>query len=306
MKVLEDISVENIIAARMARFKALWASHDPPSAAQYDVGELEFDPVVIIQECSANFELMVRDRLNQDARAVMLAFGVDTDLDAIASRYPGGMPRIDGEDYTEQGDVHYRRRIQLAFNATSHHGAAGAYEFWALTADGGLKDASEIGREGTGEVIVTALDDNIVVQRANDPLIPMFRRTLYGGEPRPTLDRIINIRLFIFDAKRKAATDILTVQPARVIDIKYTIRVWFFKGPDPGTLLDTLQDELEKLIESLRWLGANHMRMDIFAALKQPGVWKAEIVSPAEDVLAGPEWFVRVSEIEIKYEGRGE
>ena len=114
MVVLEKIDVETILAERMARLKELWAKYDPPSAAQYDVEQLEFDPIKINQEACSYFELLIRDRINQAARSITLAYAIGTDLDAIASRYPGGVPRLEGES-----DDRYRRRIWLSPNTLS-------------------------------------------------------------------------------------------------------------------------------------------------------------------------------------------
>src|SRR5215475_5334491 len=143
MQVLETIDTDAIIGARMAKLVELWREADPPAGAVYDVGMLEFDPLKINQECATYFELMLRDRVNQAARAVTLAFAVGSDLDAIASRYPGGLPRLPNET-----DDRYRRRIQLSPNALTPHGTGEAYEFWALTADGSLRDASATTVEG--------------------------------------------------------------------------------------------------------------------------------------------------------------
>ena len=53
----------------MAQFKALWDSYDPPNAATYDVGNLEFDPIKINQELNAFFETLVRDRVRPSSAA---------------------------------------------------------------------------------------------------------------------------------------------------------------------------------------------------------------------------------------------
>src|SRR5262245_25070928 len=82
MQALEVISTDAIINARMTRFVEFWNENDPPSAIQYDVAGLEFDPIKVNQECNTYFELMLRDRINQNTRAVTLAFGSGTDLDA--------------------------------------------------------------------------------------------------------------------------------------------------------------------------------------------------------------------------------
>ena len=60
MALLEPISTETNISDRMARFKALWLHYDPPNGAQYDVGNLEFDPIKIQAENAAFFEALLR------------------------------------------------------------------------------------------------------------------------------------------------------------------------------------------------------------------------------------------------------
>ena len=82
-----------------------------------------------------------------------MAFGSGSDLDAIASRYPGGVPRLADEPYTIAGDDRYRRRIWLSPNVLSPHGTAEAYIFWALTADAALRDASAVTIEGTNVTV---------------------------------------------------------------------------------------------------------------------------------------------------------
>ena len=63
------------------------------NGAQYDVGQLEFDPIKIKAERLAFFEALLRDRVNQAARGVTCSIWHGSNLDAIASRYPGGVPR---------------------------------------------------------------------------------------------------------------------------------------------------------------------------------------------------------------------
>lgn len=295
MVVLEKLDSEAVIAARMLQFKQAWSEHDPPAGAQYDVENLEFDPVRILQEANAYFELLLRDRVNQAARAVTLAYAISTDLDAIASNFPVGQrlpvvpsPRPYAQapiDY--ESDDRYRRRTQLSLNALSPHGAAGAYMYWALTADPNLKDASETGIEGTGEVILTIMDDD-------------------AAEPRPSHERLLAIRSYIHAEYRKAATDILTVVPPRVIDIDYEINVWLLPPPDRASKIAQIEQALRDMATAKYWLGVDHTRMDIFHAVKQEGVHRAEIVSPTADVLVTPRDVVRVNDIRVTFAGRSE
>ena len=156
--VLEALNAETILEGRMDRFVELWKEHDPPAGAVYDVEGLEFDPIKITQETSTYFELLLRDRVNQAARSVTLAFAVGGDLDAIASRYPGGVPRLrDEQGNPDEDDERYRRRIWLSPATLSPHGTEEAYVFWALSADRTLHDASATTVEGTGRVKIAIM-----------------------------------------------------------------------------------------------------------------------------------------------------
>ena len=310
MDVLETLDSEFIIDARMAKLVEYWAAHDPPAAAQYDVDALEFDPLKINQENNSYFELLVRDRVNQAARAVTLAFATGHDLQAIASRYPGGVPIlpvvVDPRPYDEapidwETDDRYRRRIQASVNPISPHGAAGAYLYWALTADPLLRDASEVAVEGTGEIIVTCLAD-----------IPPFDSmtatgaTIHDYDPRPSRERLIAIRAFIQDQYRRGATDIVTVRAPKVIDTKYRIDVWLYPGPERNAIMARIKANLDALVEKQRWLGYDHTLMVINGAMAIAGVHHADILEPAANINASPKDVVRVTEIILTYKGRAE
>jgi phage-related baseplate assembly protein len=305
MVVLEDIDSEQNIIDRMLKFKAIWTEHDPPSGAQYDVENLEFDPIRICQEANAFFEVLLRDRINQAARAITLAFAISTDLDAIASRYPVG-PRLDtdGDGEPDEADDRYRRRVQLSLNALSPHGVAGAYIYWALTADPFLRDASEVAREGTGEVIVSVMDE---LQPLDGETTEQYReRLLIAWEPRISTERLLAIRSYIYDEGRRGVTDVAIVANCKVVDTTYYVKVWFFPPPDRATLLALIRSKLLELVDKQRWLGYDHTRMAIDAAVAQMGVHHATIVSPAEDIFVDPTTCVRVSDITLEYMGTAE
>src|SRR5262245_8686660 len=116
MQVLQAISTEQNIVLRMAKFRELWAFYDPPYAAQYDVDQLEFDPIRIQAELAAYFELLVRDRVNQAARSITMVYAVGGDLDAIGSRYPYGVPRL---QYDANGNVLTQAQIDAGATVAS-------------------------------------------------------------------------------------------------------------------------------------------------------------------------------------------
>lgn len=281
MAVLETIDSDAVIAARMARFKAVWAEHDPPAAAQYDVEALEFDPIVVSQEASGFHETLLRDRVNQACRACTLAFATGTDLDALASNYPGGCPR-----QANESDDRYRRRIWLSPNTLSPHGTGEAYTFWALTADPTLRDATVTTIEGTGEITIT-----IMTESAN---------------PTPTMTQLLNVRAYILDQARKGTTDDISVAPPAITDIDYQVVVWFYPGPDETALMTSLETALTALVEKQRWLGYDHTLLAIEGALAQTGVHSSLISSPTADMRASARELIRVNNIELNYAGRKE
>ena len=283
MIVLEQIDVEQIIADRMARLKDLWKQYDPPSAAQYDVEELEFDPIKINQEACSYFELLLRDRVNQAARSITLAYAIGTDLDAIASRYPGGVPRQEGES-----DDRYRRRIWLSPNTLSPHGTAEAYEFWALTAVPELRD-------------VTALRS---VMHDYYPTILITCLANIVNEPSPTMEQLVFVRSYIQSLSRMGLTDVISVNPPKIKEIEYTIDVYLFPGPAPDQTIQRIIINLQRLIDSQYWLGHDHTHTAIHAACALSGVHHIDIVSPTEDVTIPLDWVVKVTNLTVRMAGR--
>jgi len=283
MVVLEQIDVEQIIADRMGRLKELWSVYDPPSAAQYDVEQLEFDPIKINQEACAYFELMLRDRVNQAARSITLAYAVGTDLDAVASRYPGGVPRLEGET-----DDRYRRRIWLSPNTLSAHGTAEAYEFWALTAEPALRDVT---------AIRSVLHDYY-------PTILITCLMGLDADPSPSQEQLVRIRAYIQSLSRQGLTDVISVNPPKIKEVEYIVRVWLYPGPAPDQTLAKIALNLQNLVDSQYWLGHDHTHTAIHAACSLSGVHHVDIVSPEKDVNIPLDWVVKVTNINVTLAGR--
>jgi phage-related baseplate assembly protein len=316
--VLETISTDAIVDERMARFKLRWSEEDPPNAAQYDVGHLEFDPIKIVTENAAYFEGTLRDRVNQAARAVMLAFAVGTNLDAIGSRYPGGLPRMEGED-----DEHYRRRIWLSPNILGPHGTTESYAYYALTALGEnvVRDAAAFTTRGTGIVTIPVLMNKppplmseqqvlAAVQREIrtgliDPLQVSFETD--GGVPIPTSDQVLEIYKYVIADTRKGLTDEIVIARPKVYQLRYDIRLKTFPGYDVAGVLTNVATGLMALIEKQRWLGYDHTILCIDGVLDGAGgVHNRVIVSPPGDVLVGLDGAVQVLGIDLTWEGESE
>jgi phage-related baseplate assembly protein len=286
MIVLETLDSEATLRDRMLRLKAIWSTRDPPAGAQYDVENLEFDPLKINQEVNTFCELLLRDRVNEAARAVTLAYAISTDLDAIASRYPGGVPRLTGES-----DDHYRRRIWASPNPLSPHGVAESYAFWGLTALGGIM------RDVTATKTRRSLRD--------DPII-VITCMKEGANPVPTPSELIEVRRYIIDEKRAGATDVISIRGPIVRDINYTLGLWLYPGPDAQATIAAVQASLAALVEKQRWLGYDHMIDAIRGAVMLQDVHSMELEEPLSDTRVDPTGLVRVNQISVRYLGRRE
>lgn len=299
MQVLETLDAEAVIKERMKQFVELWREHDPPAGAQYDVDNLEFDPIKINQETNSFFELLLRDRVNQAAKSVTLAFATGADLDAIASRYPGGMPRIGNES-----DDSYRTRIWLSVNTLSPHGTYEAYVFWALTgarlAGLPLRDATAVAKRGTANVTITIMaDGTAVVANATKTGITAF------PSPTASTTQIDEVRKYVESSSRKALTDVVSIRTPKIINVQYRINYWLFPGWDRDLIEPALYDAAAALVEKQRWLGYSHTLDSIGAALKTSGVYKIHVVEPVADVEIDQHEVVQVDSISINYMGRG-
>lgn len=283
---LDIIPAESqILSDRIAKLKALWLEYDPPLAAAYDVETTEFDPIVINQEVNTNFEIIERSRLNAFGQATTLAFAWGNNLDAIASRYPTGVPRLEGES-----DDQYRRRIWLSPNVFNSAGAEDAYVFWALTTVLTLRDAT-----------ATMVRRN----RRDDPVVHV---TLLrsGDDPHPTVDEIEQVRSVLHRPDIKPLTDVVVVHGPAVKNVSVNVRYWLYPAFDRSYVEGVMYERLDAMIVAQNFLGVDLTLQDIYAATEVPGVWKVEIVSPIEDTYVEPTGVVKVADRKLDYIGRGE
>lgn len=302
MQVLETLDSDELIADRMTKFAELWKSYDPPAGANYDVENLEFDPIRIVEENNAYFELLLRDRVNQAAKAVTLAFASGSDLDAIASRYPGGVPRLDsdGDGVNDELDNHYRTRIWLSPNTLSPHGVYESYVFWVLTALPELRDATAYAVRGTPNVTITIMADGDGVELGDDE-----KSVTAFPSPTPETSDIDTIRSYVEADSRKALTDVVRVRTPKIVRVDYEIRYWLFPGWNADTMKKALWTAMAALIEKQRWLGYSHTKAAVEAALMVSGVYNVIVDLPTDDVEIELHEVVVVNSVKMTYAGRG-
>ncbi len=81
--VIEPLDYETILAERKARLIALHPEEEREAVAE--LLALESEPTVKLLQENAYRELLLRQRINEAARAVMIAFANDEDLDQLGA-----------------------------------------------------------------------------------------------------------------------------------------------------------------------------------------------------------------------------
>jgi phage-related baseplate assembly protein len=219
--------------------------------------DLESEPARKLIEAFAYRELLLRARINDSARAVLLASSYGSNLDHLGALFATARQ-------PDEPDDRFRRRIQLAPEAFSVAGPEGAYQYHALTVAPWARDVSAI-MTAPGTVRVTMLKA--------------------GVDPAPTPAELQAVLIALRDDAIRPLTDVVHVLGPQVVPVTIDAQLTLYPGPD-GTLVQTRATAaLSEWVERNRMLGMNLRRSAIFARLHQEGVHSVELVSPAEDIV---------------------
>lgn len=248
--IIETLDYETIVTDMrddlVARFPAI-----------IGVIDLESEPARKLIEAFAYRELLLRARINDSARAVLLASSYGSNLDHLGALFATARQ----EDET---DDRFRRRIQLAPEAFSVAGPKGAYQYHALKVAPWARDVSAV-MTAPGTVRVTMLKE--------------------GADPVPTPAELQSVLIALRDDAVRPLTDVVQVLGPQVVPVTIDARLTLYPGPD-GTLVQTRAlAALSAWLDRNRMLGMNLRRSAIFARLHQEGVHSVELVAPAEDVV---------------------
>ncbi|MCA8066575.1 baseplate J/gp47 family protein [Burkholderia sp. AU38729] len=262
--VVETIDYETLLAARKARFVSLYPADEQAEIAA--TLALESEPVVKLLQENAYREIVLRQRVNDAARAVMLAYAVGTDLDHLAALF--GVRRLtitpaDPEHNVAavmESDTDLRARTQLAPQSLSVAGPEGAYVSHARNADGRVLDASAVS-PAPCEVLVSVLarDGD---GTADPALIAAVAAALQADDVRPLTDKV-------------------TVRGAEILRYQVRARLVFFAGPDRAVALAEANRAMKKYTESMHRLGMEVTLDGIYAAARAAGVQKVILESPS-------------------------
>ena len=267
--IVETIDYETLLAERKARLVSLYPldQQDEVAAAL----ALESEPMNIALQENAYREIVLRQRVNDAARAVMLAYAKGKDLEHLAALFEierlvitPAEPENDIEAVYED-DTDLRARVQLAPQGFSVAGPEGAYISHARNADGRVLDASAVS-PAPKEVVVTVLSRD-GDGTADETLVEKVRVALASDNVRPL-------------------TDLVTVQSATIKRYAMRATLVFFAGPDRSVALAEANKNVKKYTDDMHKLGMAITLDGVYAAARAPGVQKVMLDEPAADIPA--------------------
>lgn len=252
-QVVEEISFDAILARRLADIEQRLTL----AGIDYDVGNLETDPVLIQLQGASYAEVILRARINDAARQFLLQFSSRGDLDHLAFFY--GVTRLVGES-----DERLRQRITLAIQGRSTGGTEPRYKFIAMSADLRVKDVSiyTVGRSPIVYAAVFSTDNNGV---ADQILVDKVNAALQDPNVRMVNDTII-------------------VQPAASSVRNILVDAWLLPSAPASTIVE-MERALRAAWNAEMALGRDITRSWLISKLMILGVQRVEIVAPAADIV---------------------
>ena len=263
--IVEQLSFETV------RQEILDYLQSPEVFPEFDA-TVESDPAVKLIQVFAYRELLIRQRFNDRAKQVMLAYAEDTNLEHLGALVDVARLLIDpgdpelGIDPVYESDESLRERIQLAPESFSVAGPETAYVFHARSVAGTIRDASAIS-PAPGEVLVSILSrsGNGTASLAEIEAVEAKLATVGGNDVRPL-------------------TDSVTIASAAIVNYVIDARLEIYDGPDATLILAEARRRLDAWLLTQGRLGGLVARAAITAQLFVEGVANIDLVEPAADV----------------------
>jgi phage-related baseplate assembly protein len=257
--VIEPLDFETILAEQLA---------DLEERDTEFVGLQESDPAMKVLQVTAYRELKVRQRINEAARAVMLAYAMDADLDHLGALMD--VPRLQiwpadpdkGLQAVMEENEDYRRRIQLAPQGLSVAGPEGAYIFHALSSDGRVRNATATS-PAPGHVVVTILS--------------------HEGDGTPSQELLDIVAAHLVQDGIRPLTDYVLVRAAQIEHYQVRAVLYSFSGPDSTVVVAEARKRMQQYAKDAHQLGRVPTHSGIEAALHVPGVERVALATPTVD-----------------------
>lgn len=270
--VIEPLDFETILAERKAYLIGLYPADQQEAIAA--ALALESEPLNKLLQENAYRELMLRQRINDAARDVMLSYASGADLDQLGANYSVTRLLIDAGDSTAvpprapvyESDTDFRRRIQLSPEGYTCAGSEQSYVYHGLSVDADVADISAIS-PAPGAVTVYVLSRS-GDGTASEALLATVSAALNADRVRPMTDQV-------------------TVQSASILPYNISAQLVMLPGPASAPVLAAAQAAIEAYTAAQHGLRRDVTLSGLYAALHQPGVQRVELIAPTANLVVG-------------------
>ena len=265
-QVLETLRFETVFDALLRDFQVRYPQYSALLAS---------DPAIKLIEVAAYRELLLRARINEAARANLLAFAVGNDLEHLGAFY--GVSRLPQEQ-----DEPLRRRIRARIMGFANAGGAAHYRYWALSASPEVADVA-VDSPGPGRVRISVLPTGHS-DTVPEALLETVRATVLRDDVR-------------------VLTDTVEVVPVSLVPVTVSAQIWLY--PDtPIAVFEGLAPRLTRELAQAAVLGWDLTRSWLIGQLQQPGVHKVALISPDTDIRIHSTQAVRLTDVQLTFAGR--
>ncbi|WP_018694442.1 baseplate assembly protein [Algicola sagamiensis] len=261
--VVEELDYETIFQAMLSDLQ----SRDPSFNAL-----VESDPATKILEVAAYRELLLRQRVNDATRSVMLAYANKHDLDNLGALF--GLSRHENEQ-----DPAFRTRIQLAFEGLSTAGPIAGYQFHALSASSQVKDV-HVNSPSPGVVSVVVLS--------------------HQGNGTPSDELLTTVNAVLSHEDVRPLTDHVQVMPAQIHEYQIVADLSFYQGPDQSVVAAQAKKAVTAYAQTHHQIGHDITQSGLLAALHQPGVRNVKLITPTQDLIMNEDKAGFCTQIEVR------
>ncbi|SAL03110.1 baseplate assembly protein [Caballeronia fortuita] len=266
-EIIESLDYETILADMLVDLIARDSTY---------TALVESDPVYKALEVAAYREYMLRQRVNEAAKALLLAFAQDTDLDQIGAGMDMQRLTLTPADDTTvpptaavmESDDDYRARIQMSPEGYTNAGSIGAYTFFALSADG------------------MVLDVSVTVPQPGTVMVSVLSRDGDGTAAQPLID---TVTAALNDEKVRPLCDTVLVQSAAILNYSINATLEIYASVDKDAVLAIAQANAQDYANSVHKCGQAPTLAGVYAALFVTGVQNVTLNAPGiqADMVAG-------------------
>jgi len=256
-QVLEDLDFEALFQTDLATFRSHMGDN-------WDAA-VESDPVNKLLEVGAYRKLLNHARVNDAAKALLLAYAQGSDLDQLAANVQLQRLVVQARDTNTvpptpqvlEADDALRERVQLVYEGLTTAGPRNSYILHARNASGQVADATAES-PSPAQVVVTVL--------------------ALEGDGSAAAELLETVRLKLNDDDVRPVGDRLTVQGAQILRYRIDAVVHMSgSGPEIEATLAECKRRLQAWINPRRRLGAEVARSGVDAQLHINGVSRVDL-----------------------------